>query len=296
MSNYKKNTAITGFSFTLVHKTTGVAITTGTVTGYYLLDGGTQTAIAGTPVHEGNGQWSVNIAAGEMNGDMVGLLFTHADSVPVNFAIRTTTKLISELNDVAATAIVSSGAITTSGGAVSTVTNLTNPNVPLLLQRTTIATLASQTSFTLTAGSADNAAYNRALVVVTDSVTATQKCVGVVSAYTGSTRTVTLDADPGVFTMAAGDSIDIIAAEISSINVGSDGRVTVSNDSMTEAYPVDGQSGMSVPQALYATVQLLTEFARSGTTISVKKRDGTTTAFTVALDSATDPTTATQAT
>lgn len=82
---------------------------------------------------------------------------------------------------------------------------------PQLLQNTTIATLASQTSFTLTAGSADNDAYNGAVVVVTDSATSTQKAVGSVSDYVGSTKTITLSADPAIFVMAVGDTIDIIA-------------------------------------------------------------------------------------
>lgn len=80
-----------------------------------------------------------------------------------------------------------------------------------VLVSTTIATLASQTSFTITAGSADNDAYNNSIVVVTDTSTSTQKAVGVVSDYVGSTKTVTLVADPGIFTMAVGDSIDILA-------------------------------------------------------------------------------------
>ncbi len=82
---------------------------------------------------------------------------------------------------------------------------------PQLLQNTTIATLASQTSFTLTAGSADDDAYNGAVVVVTDQSTSTQKAVGSVSDYTGSTKTVTLTSDPGIFTMAVGDTVDVIA-------------------------------------------------------------------------------------
>lgn len=82
---------------------------------------------------------------------------------------------------------------------------------PQLLQSTTIATLASQVSFTLTAGSADNNAYNNCIAIITDQSTSTQKAVGYISAYTGSTKTVTLKADPGIFTMAAGDTINIIA-------------------------------------------------------------------------------------
>lgn len=83
---------------------------------------------------------------------------------------------------------------------------------PQLLQSTTIATLASQTSFTLTAGSADNDAYNGAVAVVTDQSTSTQKAVASISDYVGSTLTVTLAADPAIFTMAVGDTIEIIAA------------------------------------------------------------------------------------
>lgn len=83
---------------------------------------------------------------------------------------------------------------------------------PILLQNTTIATLASQTSFTLTAGSADNDAYNNAIIVITDQSTSAQKAVGYISDYVGSTRTVTLAADPGIFTMAVGDTVDIVAA------------------------------------------------------------------------------------
>lgn len=82
---------------------------------------------------------------------------------------------------------------------------------PDLLQSTTIATLATQVSFTLTAGSADDDAYNDALIVVTDSATSEQKAVGIVSNYTGGSKTVTLLADPGIFTMAVGDTVDIIA-------------------------------------------------------------------------------------
>jgi len=88
---------------------------------------------------------------------------------------------------------------------------LSTSAAPQLLLNTTIATLASQTSFTLTAGSPDNDAYNGAVVVVTDQSTSTQKAVGLISDYVGSTRTVTLSADPGVFTMAVGDTVDVLA-------------------------------------------------------------------------------------
>lgn len=72
---------------------------------------------------------------------------------------------------------------------------------------TTIATLSSQTSFTLTAGPADNNSLIGCMVIVHDIASAIQKAIGIVSAYTGSTKTVTLAVDPGIFTMAANDNI-----------------------------------------------------------------------------------------
>lgn len=82
---------------------------------------------------------------------------------------------------------------------------------PYRLVETTIATLASQTSFTLTAGSADDDAYNNQIAIITDQSTSTQKAVVRVSDYVGSTRTVTLSSAPA-FTIATGDTVAIVAA------------------------------------------------------------------------------------
>jgi len=102
---------------------------------------------------------------------------------------------------------------------------------PDLLQTTTIATLASQVSFTLTAGSPDNDSYIGAIAIITDAVTAEQKAVGVISDYVGGTLTVTLREDPGVFTMAIGDTIDIIATDLAGINIGlNGGNLSALND------------------------------------------------------------------
>lgn len=76
---------------------------------------------------------------------------------------------------------------------------------------TTIATLSTQTSFTLTAGSADNDAYNGMAFIFTDVSTATQKGVAFCSDYVGSTRTVTLEAAP-IFTIAATDLVTVVPA------------------------------------------------------------------------------------
>lgn len=64
---------------------------------------------------------------------------------------------------------------------------------------------------------------------------------------------------------------------------------------MTEAYSTDG-STMTVAQALYMLVAVLTEFAVSGTTMTAKKLDGSTAAATFTLDDASSPTSITRAT
>lgn len=71
---------------------------------------------------------------------------------------------------------------------------------------TTIATLASQTSFTLTAGPAENDALNGCVMYAHDVASSVQGGYAVVSDYVGSTRTVTLTAGP-TFTMAATDNV-----------------------------------------------------------------------------------------
>jgi hypothetical protein len=103
------------------------------------------------------------------------------------------------------------------------------PSQPLL-QSTTIASYSSNTSFTLTAGSADNDAYNNQMIVITDQTTGTQKAIGLISDYVGGTKTVTLDADPlPAFTFANGDTVEIwaVTGSQNALEVDVNGRVDV---------------------------------------------------------------------
>ena len=87
--SYERGVAINGFPFGLIDKNTGSAVTTGVTSGWIVKDGGTQQPLAGVPVHEGNGQWSVGLSASEMDAIMVGLLFTNPSAIPVPFTINT---------------------------------------------------------------------------------------------------------------------------------------------------------------------------------------------------------------
>lgn len=64
---------------------------------------------------------------------------------------------------------------------------------------------------------------------------------------------------------------------------------------LTEAYAADGATATPA-QLLYMILQTLMEFSISGTTLTVKKLDGSTTAMTVTLSDATNPTSRTRAT
>lgn len=76
--------------------------------------------------------------------------------------------------------------------------------------RTTIATLATQTSFTLTDGPADDDALNGRILCIKDQTTPFQMAHAIVLDYTGTTKTVTLDVDPAIYTMAVGDTVEVL--------------------------------------------------------------------------------------
>lgn len=80
---------------------------------------------------------------------------------------------------------------------------------PNAILDTTIATLASQTSFTLTSGPAEDNALAGHWAIIHDIASAVQLSRVLISAYTGSTKTVTLAAG-ATFTAAAGDNISIM--------------------------------------------------------------------------------------
>lgn len=109
---FKKNEAVTGFPIGhFVQTADGAAKTTGTPTCKRLLDGTAGTLANAASYDATAGVWKIDLAAGDMNGDMVGLVFSLADCIPISYAIRTTTKLVSDLNDSAY-----------AGGAVASVT------------------------------------------------------------------------------------------------------------------------------------------------------------------------------
>ena len=172
-------------------------------------------------------------------------------------------------------------AITVDSQTVSFIPATFSIGYPDAILNTTVATLASQTSFTLTAGPAEDDALNGCVAVIHDVASAVQLSFVTITDYTGATKTVTLGSG-ATFTVAATDNISVLKPYLRQ------------NTLLTESYSADG-SAPTLEQALNEIVQFLWEKSVSGTTVTVKKRDGTTTAGTATLSDASNPASITRA-
>jgi hypothetical protein len=97
---------------------------------------------------------------------------------------------------------------------------------------------------------------------------------------------------------AAGSAADPLANAVpGAYGAGTAGNVlgTLFTGPLTEGYAADGAPA-TLSQILYMILQLLTEKSVVGTTMTVRKLDGTTTAMTFTLNSASAPTTITRTT
>ena len=131
--------------------------------------------------------------------------------------------------------------VSDSGAGIKT--NITSDTGGSVLQSTTISgTPASQTQFVLADGSEDDDAYNGMLCVITNASTAEKKCIGRINDYTGASKTVDLESDPGIFTIANTDKVDIIvqANHITLVDTVTD------NTDMVEDATIKAQCGLAL--------------------------------------------------
>ena len=91
-------------------------------------------------------------------------------------------------------------------------------------------------------------------------------------------------------------SVGAMAANVMTASaLAADAVAEIWTTALTEAYNADGVAPTAA-QALFVIMQRLTEFAIAGVTLTAKKLDGVTTAFTLTFDDATDATSSTRAT
>ena len=209
MGVLKQSTAITVLVGPVLDST-GAAKTNEVVGSIKVTKNGTVGAANGsaTLTHDHAGKYKLALTTGDT--DTVGLLEVSLNSGTNDMPVQRFNVIDGDVYD----ALFASGAtgllpanITQVNGVAVDYVDRTSLG---LLKETTIATLSSQTVFTLTAGSGDNDAYNKALVVVQDASNPSQVCFATVSDYVGSTKELTLATDPAIFIMAPGDNVYIL--------------------------------------------------------------------------------------
>lgn len=148
-----------------------------------------------------------------------------------------------------------------------------------------------QTASSVTAGINDISLY---LAVFTDVPAGDYRLLALNGTTPAFIDNVTLTLTTATFVTWGAD----IVTSTSGIHVSSLSSEAVedifSTFTITESYAADG-SNPTAAQALWLIQQTLSEFTISGTTITVKKKDGSTTAATFTMDSATSPRSRTRA-
>lgn len=262
----RKNVAGQYVAFQMNSATDGSAVTSGTPTVYYTINGGTQGTGSGTAAHEGNGQWSYAPAQAETNGNHVAFTMVISGAIsqtvnvwPVSFDPTDSVRLgLTALPNAAAG---SAGGLPTDS--------------------------SGKTSFNDLSAAQVNAECDTALADYDALVPADLPTNFADMAITATTGRVTV----GTNADKAGYSISGAKTTLDSLNDISVSDVLTTQ--MTESYAADG-TAPTLAQALFLIQQMATEKAISGTTATIKKLDGSTTAATLTLDDATSPTSITR--
>lgn len=123
---YKKNAAVTGFPIgNFINATTGATVTTGTPTCKRTIDG-TAGSCANAAAYDATGLlWKIDLAAGDLNGDIIGLSFTLTDCLPINYMVKTVLGL-PDTGTIASTTNITAGTI-------ASVTNVVDANLAKIL-------------------------------------------------------------------------------------------------------------------------------------------------------------------
>lgn len=207
----------------------------------------------------GTGTDQISVTTGQVN---LGKILGTTVSTPATAGILDVN--VKNMNNVAGTAITTIKAVQglTTADTITTCTTATNlTNAP------------TAGDFTATMKTSLNAATPASVVGAVGSVTGS---VGSVTGLTASNLDTTVSSRLATSSYSAPPSSATIAS-------------SVLTTAMTESYVAAGGTP-TLTQAMYQLVQQLGQATVSGTTQTVKKRDGTTTAKTFTINDATNPT------
>lgn len=274
----KKNVAGQTIGAELINATTGAAFTS-TVTVYVTGDAGTQaigSVGSGICTHEGNGFHTYAPAQAETNYNHVAFTFIGTGAIPATIQIFTSFPQTVDLS----TGITA--------GTITTATNVTTVNGLAANVITAASIAADAITDAKVAADVTIASVTGAVGSVTGNVGG--NVVGSVASVTGAVGSVT--GAVGSVTGAVGSVAADVTLAASEENAIAD---AVRSRQLTEGYAADGVAP-TLQQALFLIQQMLTEMSIAGTTMTVKKIDGTTTAATFTLNDAVTPTAITRAT
>ena len=310
-----KNTSGQAVSAQLVAVADGEDVTSGTTTVYVTGDAGTQASGGGTVTHEGNGCWSYQPTQAETNYDHVS--YTFVNSAAVSVTVQRDPVTLSDYKATGFSTLDAAGVRTAVGlasanldtqlGDIPTVSEFEartlvaadyfDPAADTVANVTLVATCTTNTDMRGT----DSASTHDAAAVVTalgdgSSLTALATTAalavldGIADAIKAKTDNLPTDPADQSLIIAATDAITSAIAALEDVSVAD-----ILTTQMTESYAAKGVAP-TLAQSLFWVQQVLTELSFSGTTGTVKKLDGSTTAGTLTLDDADDPTSLTRAT
>lgn len=98
---YKKNESLVTnrlVYFHLINKNDGSPVTSGTVT-VRVANNGVDLPATNSPTHIHGGVWMISLTQPEINGSSIAVIATHPNAIPAATFIKTSEKLVSELND-----------------------------------------------------------------------------------------------------------------------------------------------------------------------------------------------------
>lgn len=132
---------------------------------------------------------------------------------------------------------------------------------------------------------------------VTGSVGSVVGAVGSVTGNVGGNVTGSVGSVVGAVGSVTGNVGGNVTGSVGSVTGLTNATIAsaVLTTAMTESYNTDG-SAATLSQAAYVMMQMMTEISFSSTTATVKKLDGSTTAFTLTINDASTPTSITRAT
>lgn len=321
-----KNTASQRIGAQMVSATDGSAFT-GSVTVSVTGDAGTQatgSVGSGACTHEGNGYHTYAPAQAETNYDLIAFTFTGTGAIPQTVQVFTVagdafTRLgtpagASVSADIAAVkADTAAILVDTSeiGAAGAGLTNINLPNQTMDIVGNITGNLSGSVgSVTGAVGSVTGAVGSvtgnvggnvtgSVGSVATGGIASTSFAAGAIDAAAIAANAI------GASELAADAVTEIQAglatsASISALNNLSAAQVNaevvdaLATDVIADSIPADG-SRPTIAQALYLLTQLMLERSVSGTTMTVRKPDGSTTLLTLTLNDGTSPTSITRA-